>query len=396
MLALKSYVDNVVNQVDTLCDVRRPDPTEEQLHGFVKAVCKQLHELSDKAPSNIQSVVANSFDGHWDYAKNVPLAAEIPKDGKKAPPKIDALQTQVIFKVVQEGLKRIQEKADYNESQGKTQNRNDEIEVYSLPYEQEKQVGRLFQDSSYYLKQIQRWSDTWLEVDGVDITIKGPKEGIVTAKTMINDITTKGFSALLMHDDFVESSIEVNSAALPEIIGQRWKNIKAIKEKFNVEVGDLEERGERRKKENRPDAGPTNTLSAGNEAAAMKPLTKVPILIGGRKEDIEAAKEVFRELEEFYHSEVTHPGEVHKFVEAAKEDFGKIIGARGSAIRHMQNHYKVRVYVPSKDRAGDHEKVLIIGQPEAVEEAVKHAEKLAAEKAPEREENWGSGDWEDY
>lgn len=394
MLALKSYVDNVVTQVDTLCDVKRPDPTEAQLHGYVTSICKQLHELSDKAPKNIQTIVSSSFDGHWDYAKNKPLPADKPKDGEKAVPKIDALTTQVIFKVIQEGLFRVKEKAEHEQKQGKTgpKFRNDEIEVYSLPYEQEKQVSRLFQNQSYFLKEIQKVTDTRIEVDNVDITLKGQKDGIAKAKAAIIDITTKGFSAILKDENFVEATIEVNPGALPEILGQKWNNIKAIKAKYNIEVGDLEDRGDRRKKENRPDAT-TNTLSS-STSEGPKAAKKVPILIGGTKEDVEAAKEVFSSLEHFYHSEVTHPGETHKFVEAAKEDFGKIIGARGKAIQHIQTTFKVRVYVPNKDRAEDHEKVLIVGLPDAVEEAVKHAEKLAAEKKPEAEEKW-SGEWEE-
>jgi len=387
MLSLKNYVDTVVAQIDTLVDPKRPDPTEQQLHGFVTAICKQLHELSDKAPKNIRAAVATPFEGHWNYSKNEPLPADKPKVEGEAPvPKIDALQTQFIFKVMKESLKRIKEKSERNESQGKTSYRNDEIEVYSLPYEQEKHVGRLFQDRSYYLNEIQRVTDTWIEIDGVDITLKGPKEGIAKAKICINDVTSKGFSAQLMGEDFVEAVIEVNPAALPDIIGQRWKNIKAIKEKFNIEVGDLEERDRRSK--GSKDGGPANTLSASaGDAASAKGLKKVPIPIGGRKEDIEAAKHVFRSLDQFYHSEVTHPGEVHKFVEAAKEDFGKIIGGKGATIRHIQNRYKVRVFVPNKDRTGGHEKVLVVGQPDAVEEAVKYAEKVAAEKKPE-----GDGD----
>jgi len=394
MLALKSYVDNVVTQIDTLCDGKRPDPTEAQLHSYMTSTCKQLHELSDQAPQNIKTIVASSFEGHWDYAKNKPLPADKPKGDEKPVPKIDALTAQVIFRVIKEGLVQVKEKADYEAKQGKSgpKYRNDEVEVYSLPYEQEKQVSRLYQGQSWLLKEIQRVTDTRILVDGVDITLRGPKEGIAKAKAAIIDITTKGFSAILKKEGFVEATIQVNPSALPEILGPKWTNMRKIMNEYDIEVGDLEERADRRKKENRPDST-TNTLSA-STSEAPKAAKKVPLLIGGMKEGVEQATKAILSLETFYHSEVTHPGETHKFVEAKQEDFGKIIGARGKAIQNIQQTYKVRVYVPGKDRVGDHDKVLIVGQPDAVDEAVKHAEKLAAEKREESEEKWEGGDWE--
>merc|ERR1712137_675364 len=90
--------------------------------------------------------------------------------------------------------------------------------------------------------------------------------------------------------------------------------------------------------------------------------------------------EVINDIAKYYHHEITHPGQVHEEMDDVEEEHYRfIIGPQGSQMRHIQNSYEVRVYIPRKDKNGKftagREKVLVVGEHESVSRATKYIRK---------------------
>jgi len=115
---------------------------------------------------------------------------------------------------------------------------------------------------------------------------------------------------------------------------------------------------------------------------------KMKVGFAGRKPDVEKAKEVVNDIVMYGHHEVTHPGETHKEIEVEPHQLRFIIGKGGSESKHIQNSYRVRMYIPNEHSAN--EKLLIVGETMNVDRAAKYVEN-AVLNADERAASGGRG-----
>lgn len=232
------------------------------------------------------------------------------------------------------------------------------------------------------IKMIQEKSGvTRIDTSGEVFTCTGTSEAVNLAATAIRDIIAKGYTALGI-DDFSENYVMVHKNSLPDIIGKEGKYIRALKEKLHVEV-------------TIPKTGP----AAG----------KWKIGIAGKDKDVERAKEVINEIMMYYHSEVTHDDEkeqmVHEEIEVPAWAYSWIIGKGGCELRHIQNSYKVRMYIP-REGVSMNQNVVVVGDKYGVPRASAHVQKLlynAQEGAKGRDrqdkadDGWGDeGEEEDW
>ena len=143
---------------------------------------------------------------------------------------------------------------------------------------------------------------------------------------------------------------------IPEIIGKGGSSIHTLKDQLGVHV-----------------TIPSGT-SRNND-------TKVKILIAGPKEKVAQAKTVIKEITEFYHSSVTHPGVVHAVMDCPDRLHNLIIGPKGSEIRHIENNFKVSVYIPNAETVN--KSVVVVGESEGVSAAHRYMCKIISQAGNE-------------
>jgi|EP00927_Polykrikos_kofoidii_P022351 rRNA processing protein Krr1/Pno1 len=242
----------------------------------------------------------------------------------------------------------------------------------------EKVVGIVIGPKGSKLKMIQEKTGvTRIDTSGDTFTITGPADAVAAAEKAINDLKVKGYTELAF-EDFSENVVKVHPKTFPDLIGKGGVTIMALKEQLKVEI-------------TIPKTGP-----AGG---------KWNVTIAGKQQDVERAKQVINELQMYYHSEVTHPGQVHEEIEVPAWAYAWIIGKAGSELRHIQNNYKVRMYIP-REGVSTNENVVIVGEKSDVPRAVAYVQKVLsgaadASKGRDRQEKaddgWGDeGEEEDW
>jgi rRNA processing protein Krr1/Pno1 len=188
------------------------------------------------------------------------------------------------------------------------------------------------------------------------VTITGPEEGLKLATKAVKDLSIKGYSSVLSDTgDFKEGSILVHSMYLSEIIGKNGSCIRAIQDNTN-----------------------TKFYVPPDMPKEEKPTHK-RINIAGPKDKVAIAKDLVKELMTFYHTSVTHPGFVHEEMNVDPTLYNHIIGARGSEIKHIQNNFKVSVYIPNSDSVTQN--VLIVGTREGCDNAVRYIQQKIIDQA---------------
>lgn len=222
-----------------------------------------------------------------------------------------------------------------------------------------KKIGALIGPKGVTLRAIQEASGATMTMPKVDrdagptaVTLVGTTEAVNKATALIKEICLKGYAATLEGEDFQESSITVNSMYLSEIIGKNGSSIRALQDKLGVRV--------------------SVPSGAGKDDKAT-----VKIGIAGQREHIARAKEVIREITQYFHSTVTHPGLVHSALDIPSRMYNNIIGAKGSEIRHIQNNFKVAVHIPSAQSVT--QSVLVVGEQNGVDKAVRYIQKIVAQ-----------------
>lgn len=186
------------------------------------------------------------------------------------------------------------------------------------------------------------------------VSVSGTAEAVSAATKIVQDLNVKGYSKALEGDNFTESALSVKSSSLSDLIGKNGSCIRAIQDKTGVKI----------------------SIPSGNDGKA-----RVRIGIAGSPEGITEAKRIMNDILTCYHSEVTHPGVVHVALDVPERMYNMIIGSKGSEIKHIQNNYKVSVYIPNSDST--HKAVLVVGQKSAVEGAKKYIEKIVSNVAEE-------------
>ena len=118
----------------------------------------------------------------------------------------------------------------------------------------------------------------------------------------------------------------------------------------------------------------------------------VKVVIAGAKDDVSTARQCIVDILTVRHSSITHPNMVHAAIAVPPEKYKFIIGSKGSEIRHIENNFKVSLYIPS-DVAPQDGKVLVVGEAAAVAAAERYVLKIIADKK-EEEETAGDDTWQ--
>jgi len=183
----------------------------------------------------------------------------------------------------------------------------------------DEKIGIVIGPKGANIKMIQEKTGvTRIDTSGEMFTIMGPADAVGMAEQAINDLITKGYTALTF-DDFSENYVMVMSNNFPDLIGKQGVVIRAIKEQLKVEVSI-------------PKTGP--------------PGKKWKVSVAGSSKNVEKAKEVINDIVMYHHHEITHPGEEHAELDVPAWAYSFIIGKAGSELRHIQNNYKVRMHIP--------------------------------------------------
>merc|ERR1712063_207823 len=122
---------------------------------------------------------------------------------------------------------------------------------------------------------------------------------------------------------------------------------------------------------------------------------KVSVAMGGTREMVEKAVGILMNILQYYHDEVTHPGDIHEELEVAERNYRFLIGKGGSEMRHIQNSFKVRVCIPREHSFLRN--VAIVGKKDNVEKAKAYIEKSLyyATTASRGRDGGGRDDYED-
>lgn len=188
------------------------------------------------------------------------------------------------------------------------------------------------------------------------VTLSGTAEAVSRASAIVTDLCNKGYSAQLAGEDFQESAVTVHPMYLPEIIGKNGACIRAIQDQLGVR------------------------LMVPQGIGRDHP-SKVKIAVAGPKEQVAAAKVVLHEIQSVYHSEITHPGVVHVEIDVPERMFNFIIGPKGSEIRHIENNFKVSVFIPNADSLN--KSVVVVGPPVGVESSERYIRKIISQVGTE-------------
>mmetsp|Transcript_99195 Transcript_99195/g.318273 ORF Transcript_99195/g.318273 Transcript_99195/m.318273 type:complete len:159 (+) Transcript_99195:237-713(+) len=104
------------------------------------------------------------------------------------------------------------------------------------------------------------------------------------------------------------------------------------------------------------------------------PAKKGKVMLAGSEKDVEKAKNVINNILMYKHDELTHPGQVHEELDIEEWCYRFLIGRAGSEMKHIQHNWKVRVDIPREHSIN--EKVLIVGELDAVTRAKAYVDKL--------------------
>jgi len=232
----------------------------------------------------------------------------------------------------------------------------------------EAKIGIVIGPKGSKIKLIQEKTGARIDTSGDVFTITGEPQGVAQAEVAVKELVEKGYTSL-EYDDFAENFVAVHPSYFPEIIGKGGAVIRKIKDELGVAV-------------NIPDA-PKNPPAG----------KKYKVVLAGKSDAVEKAKEVINDIMMYYHHPVTHPDTVHEELEVADWSLRFIIGKAGSELRHIQNNFKVKMNIP-RDHSIN-QKVVIVGDQFGVERAKTYVEKLIwkAEHEPRgRDRGEGAGD----
>lgn len=104
----------------------------------------------------------------------------------------------------------------------------------------------------------------------------------------------------------------------------------------------------------------------------------------GDKSAVKKAKECIKQLTQWHHTDVTHPGAIHEEMDLDQALHKYVIGSKGSEIHHIQNNFKVSVHIPNA--ASLHTGILVVGEQDGVTKAVVYINKVIEKALAPREE----------
>lgn len=375
MEKLITYVRTVHAQIEQLLDPRKPEPTTEQLQGFVSKVVQSLKNMTAQAPPAVKEKITLSFAKHWNVAEN--------KVGEAG---ITPLDLAACMSAIKDELKKLTEdsrlmnkgKPTGEEAPKKHYGGETVTDVKIL--EDKAHVARIIGPQGSILQGLQNEFSVKLDIANEMVNITGPKDGVDACMKAITDILTKGYASFTFGDDFAEEKLKINPRQVADLVGPGWQNVNAIKAKLNVEIGIL-------------DAPKPGTVLPKTGPASKQQQKKATVVIGGHAGDVKKARVVIEQLlTKFYH-EITHPDMIMKEIECDPWYLNMVIGRGGSEIKHMQNSWGVKVYIPSETNGN--ENIVVVGHESSVQKTEKHIASIlwsAANKPQRGEERFGGGD----
>jgi len=193
--------------------------------------------------------------------------------------------------------------------------------------------------------------------DKKTVTISGSPEAIQACKKAINDLLTKGFSAVT-DPGVSSSSISVPSAVLGSVIGPRGMHIQVIQQKTGTKIA-------------------TPDRDSGSDK----------VTISGEKEGVQQAKEAIKMLVKYRYSTLTHAGYVKEEIPFPRDSLKTLIGPGGQTIKSIQGDTKTMVTIPTQFAANQN--LVIVGPAAGVSHAIKQIRKVLDR---ENEEDAGHDD----
>mmetsp|Transcript_41724 Transcript_41724/g.82555 ORF Transcript_41724/g.82555 Transcript_41724/m.82555 type:complete len:509 (+) Transcript_41724:111-1637(+) len=226
--------------------------------------------------------------------------------------------------------------------------KNTHMAIVKIP---ESRIGVLIGPKGANIKMLTEKTGAKIDTSSSDTCcITGSEAEVAQAEIAVKELVEKGYTAL-QYENFSEHFVAVHPSAFPDIIGKEGCVIRKIKEALDVQVSI-------------PRDVPKNP-------AAGK---KYKVTLAGPNKSVEQAKEVINNIIMYYHDPITHPDQVHEELDVAGWQLSFIIGSKGSELRHIQNNYKVRMYIPRETSVN--KKVVIVGDQYGVERAKAYVDKL--------------------
>jgi len=223
----------------------------------------------------------------------------------------------------------------------------------------EEKIGHVIGPGGKNLKMItEKTGVTRIDTEGCNFVAIGEPDAVKKAEKAIREIVEKGYCSLA-YDDFEGADVMAYPQCFPDLIGKGGEIIQKIKKELGVEISI-------------PKVPP--------KAAAYK---KYPVGVAGSKEQVKLAKEVLESIIMYYHHPVTHEGIEHLEMDTIESwQYSFIIGKQGSELKHIQNNFQVRLYIPREFSANQN--VVITGSKVACEKTKTYIEKLIAKASEPR------------
>jgi len=241
-------------------------------------------------------------------------------------------------------------------------------------------IGILIGPGGSMIKLIQEKTGAKLDTSSSDTCcITGSADEVAAAEVAVKELLEKGYTAL-QYEDFHEHFVAVHPSAFPDIIGKEGCVIRKIKDELGVSV----------------------TIPS-NAPKDAKPEKKYKVILAGKNADVERAKEVINNIVMYYHDPITHPDFVHEEFDVPSWQLASLIGSKGSELRHIQNNYKVRMYIPRATSVN--QKVVIVGFQSDVDRAKAYVDKLlwnaehatkGRDRQDQADDGWGDEVEEDW
>jgi len=382
MEKLQNYVTSVNTQIGELLVPGKTGPSPEQLHNYITKVVASLGNITAKAPTTVKSKVQNVFGPFWNIKENTPGVQEM-----------TAVQLQICFGTLLKELPNMTQPS--NTSSASPQPATEEkVKKFTgeqttidkeLPHGDDHAIAVIIGPKGEMMKRLQEMSECNLTiVQGSNLVkIIGPRDGAEHASKAIDELLEFGSSMQLMGEGGAQVTIKLSQNQVPEIVPQ----FQTIKKECNVDI---------KITDNLPP--PSKGGKKGGEKGGKKPSgpeKKARIIIGGSKENVERAKEVFESILTYHHHPITHKDFVHGEIEVEPWIYQRVIGTKGSEIKHMQNSYHVKVYIPNAESTN--QKVMVVGEPRSVEKCIAHIENIVwkANNPTGGRDNYGGGDYAD-
>jgi len=218
---------------------------------------------------------------------------------------------------------------------------------------------------------------------------------VQAAKGIVADLCSKGYSPVLERQaalasggdqqdqrkhPFVEINVKVPIAQLHEVIGKGGAVIGCLQQGLGVKI-------------HVPDT---------KEVGATKKRV-IKLTVAGIAPRVDEARAAIRSIVQHHHHALTHPGVTHGEVGGVPASmYRAVIGQRGSTIKHIQNSYQVRVFIPESPNHASN--ITIVGSASGVHRARTHIQRVVQKAEQEQEQQYasssssagGDGDGDDY